>query len=75
VDPEDRNFKIWQPRVDLDRSGITQKLGGDLTAVEVLAYGVVAVREAREEAKYFLCLPIGLVRSSTEKELLPPIPL
>ena len=54
VDPEDRNFNIWQPRVDLDRSGITQKLGGDLTAVEVLAYGVAAIREALEEAGVFL---------------------
>jgi 8-oxo-dGTP pyrophosphatase MutT (NUDIX family) len=54
VDPEDRNFKVWQPRVDLDRSGITQKLGGDPTAAEVLAYGVAAIREAFEEAGVFL---------------------
>jgi 8-oxo-dGTP pyrophosphatase MutT (NUDIX family) len=54
VDLEDRNSEVWQPRVDLDRNGITQKLGGDLTAPEVLAYGVAAIREALEEAGVFL---------------------
>ena len=54
VDPEDRNFKVWQARVDLGRNGITQRLGGDLTAAEVLAYGVAAIREAFEEAGVFL---------------------
>jgi 8-oxo-dGTP pyrophosphatase MutT (NUDIX family) len=54
VDLEDRNFKVWQPRVDLDRSAMMQKLGGDLTAAEALAYGVAAIREAFEEAGVFL---------------------
>ena len=39
MDPEDRNFEVWQTRVDQDRNRIKQKLGGDLTAVEALTYG------------------------------------
>ena len=54
VDPEDRNFEFWQTRADLDPNEIMQKLGGDLTAAEVLAYGVAAIRETLEEAGVFL---------------------
>ena len=54
VDPQDRNFEFWQTRVDLDRNDIKQKLGGDLSAAEALAYGVAAIRETLEEAGVFL---------------------
>ncbi len=54
VDSEDRDFEGWQTRVDLDRNGIAQRLGGDLSAAEVLAYGVAVIREAFEEAGVFL---------------------
>jgi 8-oxo-dGTP pyrophosphatase MutT (NUDIX family) len=54
VDPEDRNFEFWQSRTDLDRVELTQQLGGDLSAAEILAYGVAAIRETLEEAGVFL---------------------
>jgi 8-oxo-dGTP pyrophosphatase MutT (NUDIX family) len=54
VDPQDRNFEFWQTRADLDPNEIMQKLGGDLTAAEVLAYAVAAIRETLEEAGVFL---------------------
>jgi 8-oxo-dGTP pyrophosphatase MutT (NUDIX family) len=54
VDPEDRDFEFWQNRTDLVRNEIKQKLGGDLTAAEVSAYGVAAIRETLEEAGIFL---------------------
>ena len=54
VDPEDRNFEFWQSRTDLDRNELTQQLGGDLSAAEILAYGVAAIRETLEEAGVFL---------------------
>jgi 8-oxo-dGTP pyrophosphatase MutT (NUDIX family) len=54
VDPEDGNVKVWKVHVDLDLDGLAQYLGGGLTATEILAYGIAAIRETFEEAGVFL---------------------
>jgi 8-oxo-dGTP pyrophosphatase MutT (NUDIX family) len=54
VDAEDWDFKIWQPHVDLDLTGLSRHLGGGFTAAQALAYGVAAIRETLEEAGVFL---------------------
>jgi 8-oxo-dGTP pyrophosphatase MutT (NUDIX family) len=54
LDPEDREFTVWKDHVDLDPADLSIRLGGGLSAEEVLAYGVAAIRETLEEAGVFL---------------------
>lgn len=54
VDAEDRSFQLWQNWVDLDRDGIAQQLGGNLSVEEAMAFSVAAIRETLEEAGVFL---------------------
>jgi 8-oxo-dGTP pyrophosphatase MutT (NUDIX family) len=67
VDAEDRQFKLWQPHVDLDLTGLSQHLGGKLTAAQALAYGVAAIRETLEEAGVFLAFKRGENVTSPEQ--------
>ncbi len=54
LDPEDREFTAWKDHVDLDPADLSSRLGGGLSAEEILAYGVAAIRETLEEAGVFL---------------------
>ena len=54
LDPEDREFTVWKDHVDFDPADLSIRLGGGLSAEEVLAYGVAAIRETLEEAGVFL---------------------
>jgi 8-oxo-dGTP pyrophosphatase MutT (NUDIX family) len=54
LDPEDREFTVWKDHVDLDPVDLTSRLGGGLSAEEILAYAVAAIRETLEEAGVFL---------------------
>jgi len=54
LDPGDREYPVWKDHVDLDPADIASRLGGDLGAEEILAYGVAAIRETVEEAGVFL---------------------
>lgn len=54
LDPADREYTVWKDHVDLDPAHLSSRLGGDLGAEEILAYGVAAIRETLEEAGVFL---------------------
>ena len=54
VASEDRDADFWQRHSDLDLYGVERRLGGTLPAVEALAYGVAAIREAFEEGGMLL---------------------
>ena len=54
LDPEDWEFTLWKDHVDLDPADISSRLGGGLSAEEILAYCVAAIRETLEEAGVFL---------------------
>jgi 8-oxo-dGTP pyrophosphatase MutT (NUDIX family) len=54
LDPEDREFTVWKDHVDLDPADLFSRLGGGLSAEEILAFGVAAIRETLEEAGIFL---------------------
>jgi 8-oxo-dGTP pyrophosphatase MutT (NUDIX family) len=54
VASEDRNADLWLRHSDLDLRGVEGRLGGNLPAMEALAYGVAAIRETFEEAGVLL---------------------
>ena len=55
LDPEDWQYSFWQRHVDLDGQNLCCRLGGDrLSAEQIVAYGVAAIRETLEEAGVFL---------------------
>jgi 8-oxo-dGTP pyrophosphatase MutT (NUDIX family) len=54
VASEDRDVDLWLRHSDLDLIGIERKLGGTLAAMEMLAYGVAAIRETFEEGGVLL---------------------
>ncbi len=53
VEDEDRDL-IWENHADMDLGKISERLGGDLTGEEALAYSVTAIRELFEEAGVLL---------------------
>jgi 8-oxo-dGTP pyrophosphatase MutT (NUDIX family) len=54
VEPYDDAIDQWKAHIDVDLSGESMRLGGDLTGDEALAHGVAAIRETFEEAGVFL---------------------
>jgi 8-oxo-dGTP pyrophosphatase MutT (NUDIX family) len=55
LDPEDWQYNFWQRYVDLGGQDLYNRLGnGSLSAEQIVAYGVAAIRETLEEAGVFL---------------------
>jgi 8-oxo-dGTP pyrophosphatase MutT (NUDIX family) len=54
VSSQDRDADLWLRHSDLDLQGVELQLGGNLPAVEALAYGLAAIRETFEEAGVLL---------------------
>jgi 8-oxo-dGTP pyrophosphatase MutT (NUDIX family) len=60
LDSEDWEFTVWKNHVDLATEGFCNRLGGGgLTAEQIMAYGVAAIRETLEEAGVFLASRIN----------------
>ncbi|MFC1884154.1 hypothetical protein ACFL2O_05230, partial [Thermodesulfobacteriota bacterium] len=49
----DRDTEFWEKRTDLSLNVLSEKLGGDISAETILAYGIAAIRETFEEAGVF----------------------
>jgi len=54
VSSEDRDADLWLRHSDLDLPEVERRLGGNVPAMEALAYGVAAIRETFEEAGVLL---------------------
>ncbi len=54
VAPDDRDADLWLRHSDLDFPSLEKRLSGTLPAMEMLAYGVAAVRETFEEGGVLL---------------------
>ncbi|MGD9005203.1 MAG: hypothetical protein PVH94_12615, partial [Desulfobacterales bacterium] len=54
LDPEDWQYTVWQNYVDVDARTLRDRFGDrKLTAEQIMAYGVAAIRETLEEAGVF----------------------
>jgi 8-oxo-dGTP pyrophosphatase MutT (NUDIX family) len=67
LEEQDRHREFWQRHVDLNFEETIQRLGGSLTAKDVVAYGVAAIRETLEEAGVFLAQRKGQSKSDIER--------
>jgi len=65
LDAGDDDGNHWYDHVDLNLQELSQRLGGSLSAKDVLPYGVAAIRETFEEAGVFL----GYREAQTTTEL------
>ena len=54
LNPADWNHTLWQRHVDLSAERLCNRLGGDLSFEQAMAYGIAAIRETLEEAGVFL---------------------
>jgi 8-oxo-dGTP pyrophosphatase MutT (NUDIX family) len=54
VDATDLNVKLWEKHIDLGLTDLHQRLGGEFSEQDAIAYGVAAIRETFEEAGVLL---------------------
>jgi 8-oxo-dGTP pyrophosphatase MutT (NUDIX family) len=67
LDPEDWQYSFWQRHVDLDAQNLCNRLGGgSLSAEQIVAYGVAAIRETLEEAGVFFAKRVNQSRTDIE---------
>ena len=67
LDPEDWQYSFWQRHVDLGGQNLCNRLGGgSLSAEQIVAYGVAAIRETLEEAGVFFAKRVNQSRMDLE---------
>ena len=54
VDAADLNVTLWEKHIDLSMTDMPQRLGGEFSEHDAIAYGVAAIRETFEEAGVLL---------------------
>ena len=54
VDTADLNVTLWEKHIDLGMTDLPQRLGGEFSEHDAIAYGVAAIRETFEEAGVLL---------------------
>lgn len=68
LDPGDWQYAVWQKHVDVDARTLLNRFGdGSLTAEQIMAYGVAAIRETLEEAGVFFAQRQNQGRSDIEQ--------
>ncbi len=68
LDPADWQYTFWRNHVDLTVKSLCDRLGGgSLTAEQIVAYGVAAIRETVEEAGVFLAMRNDQSRTDIEQ--------
>jgi 8-oxo-dGTP pyrophosphatase MutT (NUDIX family) len=54
VDADDLKVNLWEKHIDLSMTDLPQRLGGEFSEHDAIAYGVAAIRETFEEAGVLL---------------------
>ena len=68
LDPGDWQYTVWQNHVDVDVNTLWNRFGDErLTAEQIAAYGVAAIRETLEEAGVFFAKRENQRQSDIEK--------
>ena len=68
LDPGDWRYTFWRNHIDLDVKGLCDQLGrGSLTAEQIVAFGVAAIRETLEEAGVFFAMRDNQSRTDLEQ--------
>ena len=68
LDPADWQYSFWQHHVDLGGQNRCNRLGGgSLSAEQIVAYGVAAIRETLEEAGVFFAKRVNQSRTDIER--------